>query len=116
VASDTILGILTSQQYRRTFHTWLAMLSDPSWKQFDQAHSAPTMAPRLFHRLGLLQITYIYRDPSTIFQPRIWSGGQRSTYSHLTDFETTMNFMMDYAAYGNRGQEKNILAPVMKTY
>ncbi len=69
-----------------------------------KAHSAPTMTSRLFHLLGLLRITYIYRDPRDAMLSAYEYGrravlkGRPNAFSHLTDFETTMNFMMDYVS------------------
>jgi hypothetical protein len=82
-----------------------------------KAHSAPTVTSRLFHRLGLLRIAYIYRDPRDAMLSAFEYGrratlkGRPNAFSHLTDFETTMNFMVAYVnIWQSWSREKNVLA------
>ena len=67
-----------------------------------KAHAGPTSASRLLQRLGLLRITYIYRDPRDAmlsayeYGQRALTKGQPNAFSHLTDFEKSVDFIMDY--------------------
>jgi len=67
-----------------------------------KAHSGPTVSSRLLSRLGLLRITYIYRDPRDAmlsaynFGQRATSKGRPNAFSHLTDFDETLDFITDY--------------------
>ena len=67
-----------------------------------KAHAAPTRWSRLLVGLGLLRITYIYRDPRDAmisaldFGRRALAKGRPNAFSHLTDFEAGVHFMMDY--------------------
>ena len=67
-----------------------------------KAHAAPTSASRLLSTLGLLCITYIYRDPRDAmlsaydFGQRALEKGRPNAFSHLSDFEKSVNFMMEY--------------------
>ena len=67
-----------------------------------KAHSGPTRASHLLQRLGLLRITYIYRDPRDAmlsafdFGQRALAKGHPNAFSHLTDFEKTLAFVSDY--------------------
>jgi hypothetical protein len=67
-----------------------------------KAHSGPTSASRLLQRLGLLRITYIYRDPRDAmlsaydYGKRALKKGRPNAFSHLTDFQKSVNFMMEY--------------------
>jgi len=53
-------------------------------------------------RLGLLRITYIYRDPRDAmlsayeYGQRALQKGRPNAFSHLTDFQKSLNFIMDY--------------------
>ena len=82
-----------------------------------KAHSAPTLASRLLHRWGLLRITYIYRDPRDAMLSAYEYGrrsilkGRPNAFSHLTDFESTLKFMLDYVHIWQAWiKEKNVLA------
>ncbi|MFT3892302.1 MAG: hypothetical protein QM730_11765 [Anaerolineales bacterium] len=63
-----------------------------------KAHTGPTRASRLFQRLGLLRIAYIYRDPRDAMLSAFESGqdalhnGRINAFSHLTDFEKSSRF------------------------
>jgi len=67
-----------------------------------KAHSAPTIWSRILQRLGLLRITYIFRDPRDAmlsaydYGHRALAKGRPNAFSHLSDFEKTMAFMDDY--------------------
>lgn len=67
-----------------------------------KAHAGPTAASRLLQALGLMRITYIYRDPRDAmlsayeYGQRALGKGRPNAFSHLTDFETSLDFMMDY--------------------
>ncbi|HSK65351.1 MAG TPA: hypothetical protein VK888_00370, partial [Anaerolineales bacterium] len=58
-----------------------------------KAHAGPTTASRLLQRLGLLRITYIYRDPRDAmlsaydYGQRALQKGRPNAFSHLTDFQ-----------------------------
>src|ERR1044072_5090440 len=67
-----------------------------------KAHAGPTSASRLLQRLGLLRITYIYRDPRDAmlsaydYGRRAIQKGRPNAFSHLTDFQKSVDFMMEY--------------------
>ncbi len=67
-----------------------------------KAHSGPTPASRLLQRLGLLRITYIYRDPRDAmlsafeYGQRALEKGHPNAFSHLTDFQKSLDFIRDY--------------------
>jgi hypothetical protein len=67
-----------------------------------KAHAGPTAASRLLQRLGLLRITYIYRDPRDAmlsafdYGQRALQKGRPNAFSHLTDFQKSLDFMMEY--------------------
>ena len=81
-----------------------------------KAHAAPTTASRLLQRLGLLRITYIYRDPRDAmlsafeYGQRALQKGRPNAFSHLTDFQKSLNFIMEYVHIWDRwNREKNVL-------
>lgn len=67
-----------------------------------KAHAGPSVSSRLLQRFGLLRITYIYRDPRDAmlsafdYGQRALQKGRPNAFSHLTDFEKSLAFMMDY--------------------
>jgi hypothetical protein len=67
-----------------------------------KAHAGPTNTSRLLSSLGLLRVTYIYRDPRDAmlsafdFGQRALAKGRPNAFSHLSDFEKSMDFMMEY--------------------
>jgi aryl sulfotransferase len=67
-----------------------------------KAHAGPSTASRLLQRLGLLRITYIYRDPRDAmlsaydYGQRALQKGRPNAFSHLTDFDKSLAFIMDY--------------------
>lgn len=81
-----------------------------------KAHAGPTTTSRLFQRVGLLRITYIYRDPRDAmlsafdFGQRALQKGRPNAFSHLTDFDKSLAFIMDYVRIWERWtREKNVL-------
>src|SRR5512145_2476253 len=81
-----------------------------------KAHAGPTPASRLLQSLGLLRITYIYRDPRDAmlsaydFGQRALQKGRPNAFSHLTDFEKSLEFIMDYVHIWEKWvKEKNVL-------
>lgn len=67
-----------------------------------KAHAGPTPVSRFMQRIGLLRIAYIYRDPRDAMLSA-WEYGQRAlregrvnAFSHLKDFETSLEFMRQY--------------------
>src|ERR1041384_5878351 len=67
-----------------------------------KAHAGPTTPSRLLQRLGLLRITYIYRDPRDAmlsafdYGQRAIQKGRPNAFSYLTDFQQRVDFIMDY--------------------
>jgi hypothetical protein len=81
-----------------------------------KAHAGPTSASRLMQRLGLLRITYIYRDPRDAmlsaydFGQRALNKGRPNAFSHLTDFQKSLDFIMEYIRIWKKWtKEKNVL-------
>ena len=67
-----------------------------------KAHAAPSAWSRLLESLGLLRVTYIYRDPRDAmlsafdFGQRAIEKGRPNAFSHLTDFQKTLDFITEY--------------------
>lgn len=81
-----------------------------------KAHSGPTSASRLLQRLGLLRVTYIYRDPRDAmlsaydYGQRAIKKGRPNAFSHLTDFPKSVDFMLEYVRIWEKWMnEKNVL-------
>ncbi len=81
-----------------------------------KAHAGPTVGSRLLQRLGLLRITYIYRDPRDAmlsayeFGQRAVRKGRPNAFSHLRNFQTSLAFMTDYVRIWEKWmQEKDVL-------
>ncbi len=81
-----------------------------------KAHAGPTSASRLLSTLGLLRITYIYRDPRDAmlsaydFGQRALTKGRPNAFSHISDFEKSLDFIMDYVRIWEKWMnEKNVL-------
>lgn len=81
-----------------------------------KAHSAPTIWSRLLSTMGLLRITYIYRDPRDAmlsaydYGQRALAKGRPNAFSHLSDFEKSVTFMEDYVHIWEKWQaEKGVL-------
>ena len=81
-----------------------------------KAHAGPTSASRLLSTLGLMRVTYIYRDPRDAmlsaydFGQRALTKGRPNAFSHLSDFEKSVDFMMEYVHIWEKWmREKNVL-------
>ncbi|HUE98758.1 MAG TPA: sulfotransferase domain-containing protein [Anaerolineales bacterium] len=81
-----------------------------------KAHAGPTSASRLLQRLDLLRITYIYRDPRDAmlsaydYGQRALKKGHPNAFSHLTDFQKSVDFLMDYIRIWKKWmKERNVL-------
>lgn len=80
-----------------------------------KAHAGPTSTSRFLQRLGLLRITYIYRDPRDAMLSAFEYGqrglqrGRPNAFSHLTDFQKSLDFIMDYVRIWDRWtREQNV--------
>jgi hypothetical protein len=81
-----------------------------------KAHAGPTIWSRLLTKIGLLRITYIYRDPRDAmlsayeYGQRALAKGRPNAFSHLSDFEKSLAFMEDYVRIWEQWQgEKGVL-------
>ncbi len=81
-----------------------------------KAHAAPTSASRLLQSLGLLRITYIYRDPRDAmlsafdYGQRALQKGHPNAFSYLTDFQKSLDFILEYVHIWEKWmKEKNVL-------
>src|SRR5512147_1184717 len=81
-----------------------------------KAHAGPTTTSRLLQSLGLLRITYIYRDPRDAmlsafdYGQRALQKGRPNAFSHLTDFQKSLDFIMEYVRIWDKWtKEKNVL-------
>ncbi len=81
-----------------------------------KAHAGPTSNSRLLSTLGLLRITYIYRDPRDAmlsafeYGQRALTKGRPNAFSHLTDFDKSLAFITDYVHIWEKWMnEKNVL-------
>jgi hypothetical protein len=79
-----------------------------------KAHSAPTVWARALIQGGLMRTTYIYRDPRDAMLSAFDYGkrvlekqGRPNAFSHLTDFNKTLNFFTEYV----EGWEKWMQVP-----
>ena len=67
-----------------------------------KAHSVPTVWSRLLSTMGLLRVAYIYRDPRDAMLSAYGYGqrgiekGRPNAFSHLSDFEKSLEFMEGY--------------------
>lgn len=105
------IGVLSARR--------LAMVSVPALMGNTfviKAHAAPSGSSRLLARLGLLRITYIYRDPRDAmlsafdFGQRALEKGRPNAFSHLSDFDKSLDFMMEYVHIWEKWMaEKNVL-------
>ena len=80
-----------------------------------KAHAGPTSSSRILQSLGLLRVTYIYRDPRDAMLSAFEYGqrglqrGRPNAFSHLKDFQKSLDFIMDYVRIWDRWtKEKNI--------
>lgn len=81
-----------------------------------KAHAGPTTWSRLLTRLGLLRISYIYRDPRDAmlsaydYGQRVITNGRTNAFSHIRDFDQSIAFMKDYIRIWEKWQsEYNVL-------
>jgi hypothetical protein len=81
-----------------------------------KAHAGPTTWSRLLSTMGMLRITYIYRDPRDAmlsayeYGQRALEKGRPNAFSHLSDFEKSLTFMEEYVNIWEKWQtEKNVL-------
>jgi hypothetical protein len=81
-----------------------------------KAHAGPSTASRFFSALGWLRVTYIYRDPRDAmlsaydFGQRALTKGRPNAFSHLSDFDKSVDFMMEYVRIWEKWMaEKNVL-------
>jgi len=81
-----------------------------------KAHAGPSPTSRLLQSLSLLRITYIYRDPRDAmlsafdFGQRALQKGHPNAFSHLTDFQKSLDFIMDYVRIWEKWmKERNVL-------
>ncbi|MCX6066868.1 MAG: sulfotransferase domain-containing protein [Chloroflexi bacterium] len=79
-----------------------------------KAHSAPTVWARALIQGGIMRATYIYRDPRDAMLSAFDYGkrvlekqGRPNAFSHLTDFQKTMDFFTEYV----QGWEKWMQVP-----
>ena len=80
-----------------------------------KAHAGPTSTSRVLQNLGLLRISYIYRDPRDAMLSAFEYGqrglkqGRPNAFSYLTDFQKSLDFIMDYVRIWDRwNREKNV--------
>ena len=84
-----------------------------------KAHAGPTWASRLLQRLGLLRITYIYRDPRDAmlsaydYGQRALQKGRPNAFSYLTDFQKSLDFIMDYVRIWEKWMKEGIADALM---
>lgn len=81
-----------------------------------KAHAGPTNTSRLLAAVGMLRITYIYRDPRDAmlsafdYGQRALAKGRPNAFSHLSDFEKSLDFIMEYVRIWEKWMgEKNVL-------
>lgn len=81
-----------------------------------KAHAGPTLWSRMLTSIGLLRCTYIYRDPRDAmlsaheYGQRALSRGRPNAFSHLLNFESSLEFMQGYVGIWSRWRlEKGIL-------
>jgi hypothetical protein len=81
-----------------------------------KAHAGPTIWSRLLSTMGLLRITYIYRDPRDAmlsayeYGQRALTKGHPNAFSHLGNFEKSLAFMEEYVQVWEKWQiEKGVL-------
>jgi hypothetical protein len=78
-----------------------------------KAHAGPSSSSRLLQRLGLLRITYIYRDPRDAmlsafdYGQRALQKGRPNAFSHLTDFQKSLDFIMEYVRIWEKWTKEN---------
>jgi hypothetical protein len=83
-----------------------------------KAHAGPSTWSRMLEKLGLLRVTYIYRDPRDAmlsafdFGQRAIEKGRPNAFSHLTDFQKTLDFMTEYVRIWEKwvGEKTSLIA------
>lgn len=105
------IGVLSTRRLARV--TFPALMGNTF---VIKAHSAPTSGSRLLQRLGLLRITYIYRDPRDAmlsaydYGRRALKKGRPNAFSHLTDFQKSLDFILEYVHIWEKWmKEKDVL-------
>jgi hypothetical protein len=105
------IGVLSARRL-----AWVALPALAGNTFVIKAHAGPTSAARLLQRLGLLRITYIYRDPRDAmlsaydYGQRALKKGRPNAFSHLTDFQKSVEFIMEYVRIWEKWvQEKGAL-------
>jgi hypothetical protein len=80
-----------------------------------KAHAGPSVSSRLLQSMGMLRITYIYRDPRDAmlsaydYGQRSLQKGRPNAFSHLTNFEKSLEFIVEYARIWEKWmKEKNV--------
>lgn len=80
-----------------------------------KAHAGPTSSSCILQSLGLLRVTYIYRDPRDAMLSAFEYGqrglqrGRPNAFSHLKDFQKSLDFIMDYVRIWDKwAKEKNV--------
>lgn len=77
----------------------------PAWKgeRFVlKAHAGPTLAGNIAEGMGWMKVTYLYRDPRDAllsamdFGKRTAEDGHPNAFSHLTDLDKAVEFMLTY--------------------
>jgi hypothetical protein len=83
-----------------------------------KAHAAPTVWARALIQGGIMRATYIYRDPRDAMlsahdygQRVLEKQGRPNAFSHLTDFQKTMDFFTEYV----QGWEQWMQIPAVLT-
>lgn len=85
-----------------------------------KAHAGPTPWSRMLEKLGILRTTYIYRDPRDAmlsaydFGQRAIEKGRPNAFSHLTDFQKTLDFMTGYVRIWEKWLEEK--TPLIARY
>src|SRR5512147_976722 len=91
------IGVLSARRL-----AWVALPACVGNTFVIKAHAGPTYASRLLQRLGLLRITYIYRDPRDAmlsaydYGQRALKKGRPNAFSNLTDFQKSVDFILEY--------------------
>lgn len=105
------IGVLSAR--RLAMVSWPALMGNTF---VIKAHAGPTSASRLLQRLGVLRITYIYRDPRDAmlsaydYGQRALKKGRPNAFSHLTDFQKSVDFILEYVRIWEKWlQEKDVL-------
>lgn len=81
-----------------------------------KAHSGPTLMGDMVSGLGWMKVSYLYRDPRDAllsamdFGKRTADAGHPNAFSHLTDLDKAIDFMLDYCViWENWMKKSNVL-------